>query len=70
VISADDLAHVLGVEARAESAVEPTRSQNMTVNWRRSASGETTSAAGMVETASPPPAARAVQVAADDDRSR
>jgi hypothetical protein len=38
VISADDLAHVLGVEARAESAVEPARSQNMTVSWWRSAS--------------------------------
>jgi len=39
------------------SAVEPTRSQNMTVNWRRSASGDSASAAGMVETAAKSPEA-------------
>ena len=37
LVGAHDVAHVLGVEA-AESAVEPTRSTNITVSWRRSAS--------------------------------
>ena len=32
----DDAAHVLG-SSHADIAVEPTRSQNMTVSWRRSA---------------------------------
>ena len=37
VIGADDLAQILGIEPR-RSAVEPTRSQNITVSCRRSAS--------------------------------
>ena len=40
-----DLSHVLGVEP-TERAVEPTRSQNMTVSWRRSADPESAKAAG------------------------
>src|SRR5216684_1945174 len=38
VIGADDVAQLPG-SSRADNAVEPTRSANMTVSWRRSASG-------------------------------
>ena len=38
LVGAQDLAHLLGIEP-AESAVEPTRSTNITVSWRRSACG-------------------------------
>ena len=38
LVGAHDFPVLFGVEL-AESCVEPTRSQNITVNWRRSASG-------------------------------
>ena len=38
VIGGDDLAQILGIEPRGQSSVEPTRSQNITVSCRRSAS--------------------------------
>ena len=37
MLGGHDLAQILGIEARADSGVEPTRSQNITVSWRRSA---------------------------------
>ena len=40
LVGADDVAEIFG-SRRPESAVEPTRSQNMTVSWRRWASGQT-----------------------------
>ena len=41
VIGGDDLAQILGIERAPTSAVEPTRSQNITVSCRRSASTPT-----------------------------
>ena len=39
LIEPDDLAHVLGIEPGATALSSPTRSTNITVSWRRSASG-------------------------------
>jgi hypothetical protein len=48
----DDLAQILG-SSRADSGVEPTRSQNITVSTRRSASADRASSDGAPLTAAP-----------------
>ena len=40
LIGTDHVPVVFGIELADESVVESTRSQNITVSWRRSASGE------------------------------
>jgi hypothetical protein len=56
VIRADDLAHVFGVEARRR-AVEPTRSQNRTVSWRRSGDAASCEVCGVAVSVAALPAA-------------
>ena len=48
LIGPQDIAHLLGIEP-SDSAVEPTRSTNITVSWRRSAVGVGAAAAGVGE---------------------
>jgi hypothetical protein len=48
VIGGNDAPQVLG-SSLADSAVEPTKSQNMTVSWRRSAEAAVVSPPGVVE---------------------
>jgi hypothetical protein len=52
MISSDDFAIILGIETW-ESSVEPTRSQNITVSWRRSAPARTGAVTAAVGASAP-----------------